>query len=134
MRSGWRWVKGCVVDLSSEYVILRPLIVKPNESSRREDQDSSHCLTVIRPEVSFVSGNKVMTVRGYRRCQDRPIFCLEINRFWQVWNLGWIAYDPRLREEVLESGEPVRFGKDDITSSFFYCVGRSHEFHVWKLP
>ncbi len=134
MRSGWRWVKGCVVDLSSEYVVLRPLIVKPNESSRREDQDSSDRLTVIRPEVSFVTGNEVMAVRGYCRCQDRPIFCIEINRFWQVWKLSWIAYDPRLPKEVLESGEPVRFGKDDITSSFFYCVGRSHEFHVWKLP
>ena len=103
---------------------------EPNELSRREDQDSSHRLTVIRPEVRFVSGNEVRVVRGYRCCQDRPIFCLEINRFWQVWKLGWLAYDPRLHEEVLESGESVRFGKDDITSRLFCCVGRSHELYV----
>ena len=103
---------------------------EPKELSRREDQDSSHHLTVIRPEVRFVSGNKVMTARGYRRCQDRPIFCLEINRFWQVRKLSRIAYDPRLREKVLESGESVRFGKGDIPSCFFCCVGRSHDLHV----
>ncbi len=71
---------------------------------------------------------------GYRRCQDRLIFCLEINRLWQVWKLGWIAYDHRLHEEVLESGESVRFGQGDITSRFFYCVGRSHELHVREMP
>ena len=103
---------------------------EPNELSRRENQDSSHRLTVIRPEVSFVSGNEVITVRGYRRCQDRPIFCLEINRFGQSRNLNWIVYDPRLYEEVLESGESVRSGKGDIPSRFFYCVGRSHELHA----
>ena len=97
---------------------------EPNELSRRENQDSSHRLTVIRPEVSFVSGNKITTVRGYRRCQDRPIFCLEINRFWQVRKLGRIAYDPRLHEEVLEGRESVRFGKGDIPSCYHLLLRR----------
>ena len=71
---------------------------------------------------------------GYRRCQDRLSFCLEINRLGQAWKLGWIAYDPCLHEEVLESGESVRFGQGDITSRFFCCVGRSHELHVREMP
>ncbi len=71
-----------------------------------------------------------------RKPVDAVITALEEAEIYKLMvpQLGWIVYDPRLHEDVLESGEPVRFGKGDITSCFFYCIGRSHELHVWKLP